>query len=191
MRRAGVRTILPTMRRIKGSLQVMVTLIMLGGLMAAHPGYAAAKADDSSLVISQFKITSRDGQFITLYNTTGSALDMGKYRLEYFNSYDLDKATSSRLIALSGTVPPHGYYMINDDALLLCYRLTVDSVSLGFSSTAGIVQVVAFNQDGPGGSAEPALQDYAAWSKKDAGRCADLAERHNRILSAPTCGRAG
>lgn len=155
---------------------MMVAVIMLGGLMAVHPGSAAAKADDSSLVISQFKITSRDGQFITLYNTTDSALDMGKYRLEYFNSYDLDKATSSRLIALSGTVPPHGYYMVNDDALLLCYRLTVYSASLRFSSTAGMVQVVAFNQDGPGGSAEPALQDYAAWSKKDAAGALTLPE---------------
>ncbi|HEX5744129.1 MAG TPA: hypothetical protein VFX84_01620, partial [Candidatus Saccharimonadales bacterium] len=155
------------MRRIKGSLQAVMAIMVLGGLLAVQPGPAAAEADGSSLIISQLKITSRDGQFITLYNATDSAIDMGKYRLVYFNSYDLDKATSSKLIALSGTVPPHGYYMVNDDALLLCYWLTVDSASLGFSSTAGMVQVIAFDQRAPGGPVTPTLQDFAAWSKKD------------------------
>jgi hypothetical protein len=179
----------------------MVAVIMLGGLLAVLPGPVAAATDDSSLVISRFKVTSRDGQFVTLYNTTDSAIDMGKYRLEYFNSYDLDKATSSKLIALSGTVPPHGYYMISDAALLLCYELTVDSVSLGFSSTAGMVQVVSLTQDGPGGSAVPRLQDYAAWSKKDAPGALTLPEdtgaslgrlpidsRGNPRVSAPGAG---
>lgn len=145
-----------------------MAIMVLGGLLAIRPGPAVAEADGPSLIISQLKITSRDGQFITLYNATDSAMDMGKYRLVYFNSYDLEKATSSKLIALSGTVPPHGYYMVNDDALLLCYWLTVDSVSLGFSSTAGMVQVLAFDQQTPGGPVTPVLQDYAAWSKKDA-----------------------
>lgn len=141
----------------------------LGCLLAAQPGHAQADpANNSSLIISQLKVTSGDGQFITLYNATDSVLDMGKYRLEYFNSYDLDKATSSRLIALSGTVPPHGYYMVNDDSLLLCYRLTVSSMSLGLSSTAGMLDLVAFDQESPGGSATSSLQDYVAWSKKEA-----------------------
>lgn len=125
----------------------------------------AEAADAPSLVISQLKITSSNGQFVTLYNTTDSELDMSRYQLEYFNHYDLSKATSSRLIALSGTVPPHGYFMVNDDALLLCYRLTVDSTSLGLSSTAGLVEVLGFNQAGPGGSVTPMLQDHVGWSK--------------------------
>ncbi|HVX57402.1 MAG TPA: hypothetical protein VHA37_06745, partial [Candidatus Saccharimonadales bacterium] len=137
------------------------------GLLAASPLSRPIMADaaDPSLTISQLKITGSDGQFITLYNATDSALDMSHYQLEYFNSYDLSKATSSKLIALSGTLPPHGYYMINDDALLLCYRLAVDSVSLGLSSTAGLVEVLAFDQTGPGGPAPPVLQDYVGWSK--------------------------
>ena len=67
----------------------------------------ADTADVPSLIISQLKITSSSGQFITLYNATNASLDMSKYQLEYFNNYDLSKATSSRQIALSGIILTH------------------------------------------------------------------------------------
>lgn len=139
---------------------------MLGCLLVVQltPIHADA-ADALSLTISQLKITSSNGQFITLYNATDTALDMSKYQLEYFNNYDLSKATSSKLIALSGIVPPHGYFMVNDSTLLLCYQLTINSVSLGLSSTSGLVEVLAFNQSSPGGPISPVLQDYVGWSK--------------------------
>lgn len=139
---------------------------MLGCLLVVQlTPIRADAADTPSLTISQLKITSSNGQFITLYNATDTALDMSKYQLEYFNNYDLGKATSSRLIALSGIVPPHGYFMVNDSALLLCYQLTINSVSLGLSSTAGLVEVLAFSQSSPGGPVSPVLQDYVGWSK--------------------------
>jgi hypothetical protein len=119
--------------------------------------------------VTQLKITSSSGQFITLYNASATTLDMGKYQLEYFNNYDLTKATSSRLISLSGSLAPHGYYVVSDDAVFLCYQLTIDSVSLGLSSTAGLVEVLAFNQTSPGGSVVPVLQDYVGWSKTSTG----------------------
>jgi hypothetical protein len=138
-------------------------------LMVSRNGFVMADtANNISLTISQLKITSSNGQFITLYNSSNTALDMSKYQLQYFNSYDLTKATSSKLIPLSGTVPSHGYFMVNDSALLLCYQLTVDSVSLGFSSTAGLVEVLGFNQASPGGAVAPVLQDYVGWSKSAA-----------------------
>jgi hypothetical protein len=155
------------MRRIMQTSQVVIVVSVLlfllaASLLGASPAHAA---DAPSLVISQLKITSSNGQFVTLYNATNTELDMSKYQLEYFNNYDLSKATSSKLIALSGTLPSHSYYVVNDDSLLLCYQLTVDSISLGLSSTAGMVEVLAFNQNGPGGSVTPALQDYVGWSK--------------------------
>jgi hypothetical protein len=140
-------------------------------------------ANVPSLVVSQIKITSSNGQFVTLYNTTNSALDMGKYQLEYFNSYDLSKSTSSKLVALSGTVPPHGYFMVNDGALLLCYQLTVDSVSLGFSSTAGLVELLSANQASPGSPVIPALQDYVGWSKTAANGAQTLPADVNAFLA--------
>lgn len=157
------------MWRIRRSLQALLTAILLGCLLVVQliPIRADA-ADTPSLTISQLKITSGNGQFITLYNATDTALDASKYQLEYFNNYDLGKATSSKLIALSGILPPHGFLMVNDGSLLLCYQLTINSVSLGLSSTAGLVEVLAFNQAAPGGSASPVLQDYAGWSKSAA-----------------------
>ncbi len=177
-------TLQSTMRRKQRLLSAVIMAIVLCDF--AWTGQSAiAQADTAnapSLTISQLKITSTNGQFITLYNATNTVLDMSKYQLEYFNHYDLAKATSSKLIALSGTVPPHGYFMVNDSALLLCYQLTVDSVSLGLSSTAGLVEVLAFNQSAPGGSVAPVLQDYVAWSKTAASGAQSLPGNTNAFL---------
>lgn len=154
------------MRRLQRIRHQATTLLLFGLLIVGRAiPVQADTASVPSLTISQLKVTSSSGQFVTLYNTTDSALDMSRYQLEYFNNYDLSKATSSRLIALSGTLPPHSYYMVNDSALLLCYQLTINSQSLGFSSTAGMVEVLAFNQPVAGGPVTPALQDYVGWSK--------------------------
>ncbi len=126
-----------------------VLLVSLG-----TTGFAPVLADTTavpSLTISQLKITSSNGQFVTLYNPSNSTLNMSNYQLEYFNSFDLSKATSSKLVSLNGVLPPHSYFMINDGTLQLCYQLTVDSVSLGFSSTTGLVELLALNQVSPGG----------------------------------------
>lgn len=133
--------------------------------VASYSAAADTMANTPSLVISQLKITSGNGQFVTLYNPTNNTLDLSKYQLEYFNNYDLTKATSSRLVALIGTVPPHGYFMVNDSALLLCYQLGVDSLSLGFSSTAGLVEVLALDKSAGGSSVMQTVQDYVGWSK--------------------------
>lgn len=142
----------------------------------------AETANAPSLVISQLKMTSSNGQFITLYNASNSTLDMSKYQLEYFNSYDLTKATSSKLISLTGIVPPHGYFMVNDSALLLCYQLSVDSVSLGLSSTAGMAEVLSYSQSSPGGSTTPLLQDYVSWSKAAAAGAQTLPSNTSAFL---------
>ncbi|MEO7364622.1 MAG: lamin tail domain-containing protein [Candidatus Saccharimonadales bacterium] len=139
--------------------------------MTGCAGLVPAQAETTavpSLTISQLKITSSNGQFVMLYNSTNTTLDMSNYQLEYFNSFDLSKATSSKLISLTGKLPPHGYYMINDDSLLLCYQLTVSSVSLGFSSTAGFIEVLGLSQSAPGGGVTTNLQDYVGWSKSGA-----------------------
>ena len=68
------------MRRInyKKIFRIGVTAGLLAGLLAASVPHAA-RADVAitpSLVISQLKITSSSGQFITLYNSTNTTLDM-------------------------------------------------------------------------------------------------------------------
>jgi hypothetical protein len=183
---AGIKPLVlnaTAMRRNCKRLLAIKTVILLVLLSVGQQlRVAADPASAPSLTISQLKITSSNGQFVTLYNTTDTALDMSKYQLEYFNHYDLSKVTSSRLVALTGTVPPHGYFMVNDSALLLCYRLTIDSVSLGFSSTAGMVELLAFNQTSAGGSALPVLQDYVGWSKTAAAGAQTLPASSNAFL---------
>ena len=152
------------MRRTR-AISLTATAAMFVLLFGRSMSATADMASAPSLAISQFKITSSNGQFITLYNSTDTALDMSKYQLEYFNNYDLTKATSSRLISLSGTLPPHGYYMVNDSSLLLCYQLTIDSQSLGFSSTSGMIQVMSHSQPSPGAGVAQVLQDFVGWSK--------------------------
>lgn len=152
---------------------------MAGGLPVI---VAADTANNPSLTISQLKITSSNGQFVTLYNPGQQPVDMSRYQLQYFNHYDLGKATSSKLIALSGTLPPHGYYMVNDGPLLLCYQMMIDSVSLGLSSTAGSLQLIAFNQSGAGGGVSSVLQDYISWSKTTASGTTTLPANTNSFL---------
>lgn len=125
---------------------------------------AESAAAGPQIVIAQVKITSSNGQFITLYNNTDSALDLSTIQLQYFNSYDLLKATSGKLISLTGKVPAHGYAVIDDGPIQACYQMTVNSVSLGLSSTAGFIQVSHFF-----GTTSPqvvsVLDDYVGWSK--------------------------
>ena len=81
-----------------------------------------------------------------LYNATDQTIDMAKVQLVYYNHYNLANATSSKIIGLSGTLPAHGYYLVNDGPLTLCYRMLINSVSLGLSSTAGHVEVQRLSQ---------------------------------------------
>jgi len=171
------------MSRIQLKLTIISALLLLELLVfGAWPWVAADTTSPPSLVVSQLKITSSNGQFITLYNTTGSSLDMSKYQIEYFNNYDLTKATSTRLIGLSGTLPAHSYYMVNDSQLQLCYQMSINSLSLGFSSTAGMIQVLSLSQTVPGASATPALQDYVAWTKTAANGAQTLPANTNAFL---------
>jgi hypothetical protein len=125
---------------------------------------AKSAAVGPQIIITQIKITSSNGQFITLYNNTGAAIDLSTIQLQYFNNFDLLKATSGKLISLSGKVPAHGYAVVDDGPIQACYQMTVNSVSLGLSSTAGFIQVSHFF-----GTTSPqvvsTLDDYIGWSK--------------------------
>lgn len=145
-----------------------VVLLLMLGLLGMWAGGTSKRAWADSvgpqLIITQLKITSGNGQFITLYNNTDSSLDLSTIQLQYYNNFDLLKATSGKLINLAGNVPAHGYVVVNDGPLQACYQMAVDSVSLGLSTTSGIVQVAHFS-----GTSSPQvssiLDDYVGWSK--------------------------
>jgi hypothetical protein len=102
-----------TMRRIRDITRLGIAVVLTGGLLVGQQAPAQAESVSApSLTISQIKLTSSNGQFITLYNATNSTLDIGQFQLAYFNNNDVSKVTSSKLIALAGSVPPHGYSMV-------------------------------------------------------------------------------
>ncbi|HEX5447910.1 MAG TPA: lamin tail domain-containing protein [Candidatus Saccharimonadales bacterium] len=145
-------------------ITIFLTLsLVIASLMALGRTAESATAGPQ-LVIAQLKITSSDGQFITLYNTTSAPIDLGKVQLQYYNNYDLAEASSSKLIKLSGQVPAHGYAVVSDGAFQACYRLSINSVSLGLSSTSGFIQVSHFLGSSP--YVTSLLDDYVDWSKK-------------------------
>lgn len=150
------------------------------------------------IVISQIKVTSSNGQFITLYNNTNSTLDLSAVQLQYFNNYDLLKATSGKLISLSGKVPAHSYVVVNDGPVQVCYQMIVDSVSLGLSTTAGMVQVAHFSST-TSPQTISILDDYVGWSKTAASGAQTLPSSANSFLqrqpldgqNAPSIGAIG
>ncbi len=142
----------------------------------------AQEAVEPELLISHFKITSSNGQFVELYNNSDTAIDLATVQIAYYNNYDLTKATSSKQIALSGILDPGGYFILNDSALTLCYRMMLSSQSLGFSSTAGMVQVLRLSQARPGGPVTNVLVDNVAWSKTAASGAQILPSSTNAFL---------
>jgi hypothetical protein len=138
----------------------LAVFILLGcyDLLIYNPA-TAQNVPTSTILIGQIKITSSNGQFVSLYNNTNAEIDMSTVQLAYYNYYDLtgSKLTTSRYIALSGKLAPHNYYLVSDGAMMICYKMTVNAQSLGFSSTAGTVQVM---QNGLTN-----LLDSVSWSK--------------------------
>src|SRR5581483_10970648 len=112
--------------------------------LAKSPNKTESAPVGPELIITQVKITSSNGQFITLYNNTAGAIDLSTIQLQYYNNFDLLKATSGKLISLSGKVPAHSYAVVDDGPIQACYQMTVNSVSLGLSSTSGLVEVSHF-----------------------------------------------
>ena len=125
---------------------------------------ANASPGDNELDLTKVRISTA-GQFLELKNTGLNAMDMSRVQIAYYNNYDLSKATSSKLISLSGQLAPNEYYMVNDSAVTLCYQTTVASASLGFSTTSGMLQIIYLEQSEVGGQFSSRVLDSFAWSK--------------------------
>ncbi|MDB5168939.1 MAG: hypothetical protein JWO41_295 [Candidatus Saccharibacteria bacterium] len=161
---------------------VVATLALLASCLSIVQVRVHADSAPPQIVINQFKMTSSNGQFFMLYNTTSGPLDMSKFELEYFNNFDIAKSTSSKFIGLSGTLPAHGYYLVSDATTAVCYQAVVDSISLGLSTTSGMIEVLSYTQSSPGGSIMPTLQDYVGWSKTAASGAQTLPTNANAFL---------
>lgn len=122
---------------------LLLGFVYLSSLFAL-PGLAVASAQGPDLppvTINRFKVISGD-QYVELKNNTDQPVKMDNLRLVYYNNYNLDSASSSKIISASGELPAHGYYLINDSIQSLCYQSVVASASLGFATTSGRIQLM-------------------------------------------------
>lgn len=142
----------------------MVGLVVIAALLcAALPMRAVSAHDSVKLRFTKFRV-STSGQYFEI-KSGDKQVDMSRIQLAYYNHYDLSKATSSKLVTLSGLLEPDSYYLVNDSALLLCYQTVVASASLGFSSTNGMVQLLYLQQTEIGGQFVSMVLDSVAWSR--------------------------
>jgi hypothetical protein len=161
---------------------ILATLALLASCLSVIQIKVHADSAPPQVVISQFKMTSTNGQFLMLYNNTSGTLDMSKFELEYFNNFDISKSTSSKFISLTGNLPAHGYYLVSDATTAVCYQAVVNSVSLGLSTTSGMIELLNYIQSSPGGSIMPTLQDFVGWSKTAASGAQTLPSSTNAFL---------
>lgn len=127
--------------------------------MAVQVMPQSVRADSlPQLVISQTKITSSNGQFITLYNQTADTLDLSQFEIYYINS-----ANKLSNLPIAGMLAPHGFYMLSDDQVRLCYQMTINSVSLGLATSIGTLQIWHLSAD----KSTKTLQDNVSWTKSD------------------------
>lgn len=140
---------------------------MVAWLLLLLPSFDTVEAQSITppkVIISQLKVTSNNGQFIALHNNSSTTVDLQTLQLQYFNNYDLSKATSSKLIPLSGNLEPGAQVVINDGSMTMCYQAMVFSASLSFSSTSGFLQVSHFASPATP-STTTVLDDFIGWSK--------------------------
>ena len=132
-------------------------LMLILPLVGSGKVWAEAKPQ---LVISQFKVTSSSGQFVTLYNQSDNDVSLDNFELDYTSS---SNKTSSE--PMSGTLPSHTYYILADDAVQMCYRSIVNATSLGFTTTSGSIRLwqVASTDT----SRLMTLQDTVSWTNKN------------------------
>ncbi|MGZ6004604.1 MAG: lamin tail domain-containing protein [Candidatus Saccharimonadales bacterium] len=146
--------------------QKILRTIGVAAVLASYflmPGQSMADVPaNPDLIIAQIKVTTA-GQLVSIYNNSSQTIDMSSVALQYFNSYQLTTATSTKTIQLSGNLPAHSYYTVNDGPLTLCYQTVVQSASLSFSTKSGLVEVTRLSQQA-GGGINFAPQDFAAWS---------------------------
>ena len=95
----------------------VVGLFLIANLLALNLFAPMSKAQEipesSAITINRFKVIS-DSQYVELQNNTDTDIEMSSVQLVYYNDFDINKATSSKLISLSGTLPARGFYLIND-----------------------------------------------------------------------------
>lgn len=165
---------------------VWFVISVFSALTPLLPMTITAAAPPPQLLISQFKVTTKSGQFFMIYNAGQTAIDMGGVQLVYYNHYNLGQATSSKIISLQGRLQPSGYYLVNDGPYTLCYQMFVNSANLGLSTTKGTLQLQSIQQAVAGKPVITTLHDSVSWTKSSASGILSLPdEDNNSVIRRP------
>lgn len=144
------------MKRLRRTLGVVrlgiLTAVLTANLLGPIPVGAQAVA---LLSIEQLKVTA-DDQFVTLKNLTTDPLDISSFELIYLNAEN----KPSKTFTFSGSINPGSYYVMSDTQLTACFAMQVDSVSLGFSTTGGTLQLWRYTD-----AHTKVLESSVAWIK--------------------------
>ena len=152
-----------TVARMRKVIRVAFEWVSLVMIMLASPLLVTAVGSPTlapQLIISQFKITSSNGQFVTIYNQTDQSLDLSDFELDYTSQSSGKTST----LPLSGTLPAHNYYLLADDVIHLCYQTVVNATSLGLATNGGL-QLWHVTKDAD--SRVMTLEDGVSWVSKN------------------------
>lgn len=109
-----------------------VLLILSGQFLAAPLSFAENQETISTLIINEIQTGSKDSasqEFIELYNTNDNVVALDGWHLQYASATSQNWDRPSRNIALSGTVPANGYF------LLASHDYLVGQADISYSST--------------------------------------------------------
>lgn len=139
------------------------------------PGVRANElaADAPELFIQSVRI--RGNEFIMLQNASAEPLQLEQYKLHYFNHFDANAATTSKLLSLSSAMlPPGASFMMSDEPVYACESMIVSGESLGFTDSNGLLQLVKQVQNDKGGPIHFEVVDNFAWSSKASEASSDV-----------------
>lgn len=108
----------PYHRRLRAAQITLTTLAMAGGVLAAATAPVQANPSGTGLVVSEVyggggnAGATWTNDFVELYNPTDAAIDVDGWSVQYRSA----TGTSAQVTELSGSVPPGGYYLVQEAA---------------------------------------------------------------------------
>lgn len=118
--------------------KILVAILILASGLNVQPAHAATQPP---LLITEVQTggTTTAQEFVELYNTTGSSLDVDGWQVQYLSS---SGKTTTPLTTLHGTINANSYVLLSYKGYLPADATFSDSGSGVLASNAGHVQVV-------------------------------------------------
>ena len=122
--------------------RVVLLTHLVGALLLAMPRVALAQNINHLLIteVQTGSTTSASEEFVEIFNPTDQAVDISKYKIEYYSAAS-DLSVPSRSIVLHGVLYPGKYYLVASSGYLT--GTAYDAFSAGLSITGGHILLVS------------------------------------------------